>query len=177
MQKPIPLFGTEDRLPLKLGKLSYVDIEIYDKKQLGVKIRYESGITKADLYLYDLGYDTIPEDIRSGLVTELFQKSCRDVLILADRGFYLDFEIKATKYFHLPYDAPDPMYLWAVFYYRQAQSVATVYEGFRYSHLFLRTDFGFINKVRYTYPERIAEEAEGGMISFLLEWHEAISKV
>jgi len=170
----IPLFRTEDALPAELGGLAYVGCDLYDDQRLGTKLRYGDGATKADAYLYDLGLASIPSDIRSGVVTEFFQQACGEVLALADQGKYLDLETRASQYLHLPDDAPDPMYLWAAFRYRQAPGPFVVDDGFRFSHVFLRTDSGYINKVRYTYPEHIAASVGADMIRFLLAWHEAV---
>jgi len=172
----IPLFQIEDAVPTELGKLAYAGHELYEDSRLGVRLRYERGITKADVYLYDLGLQSIPSDIRSDSVMEFFQQSCAEILSLADRGMYLDIETRASQYLHLPDHAPDPMYLWAAFYYRQTPHPFVANEGFRFSHILLRTDGGFINKVRYTYPENAIATSSEDMVSFLLDWHDAIPR-
>lgn len=173
--KAIPLFGTERALPRQVGALEFQDVSHFDDERLGVQVRYGSPEgTKADVYLYDLGVPNIPDDLGAPEVMEFFQMSCRDVLAAAHQGVLLDFELKTSQYLFLPDDAPAPLYLWAAFYYRQAPGPFTVLEGMRYSHLALRTDRGYINKVRYTYPETLAADAGLGLAAFLLEWHHLV---
>ena len=98
---------------------------------------------------------------------ELFQQACGEVLALGDRGMYLDLEVRASQYLHLPEDALEPMFLWAAFNYRQAAGPFVADKGFRSSHIFLRTDAGYINKVRYTHSEHADKGAGEDMIRFL----------
>lgn len=170
----IPIFQHEGALPKELGELAYAGFELYDDERLGVKLRYERAITKADVYLYDLGLHSVPTNIRSDTVREFFQQACGEVFALGDRGMYLDLEVKASQYLHVPDDAPEPLFLWAAFYYRQAASPFVADEGFRFSHIFLRTDAGYINKVRYTYLERADKDAGEDMIRFLFDWLNSI---
>lgn len=170
--KSIPIFGTEQRIPQKVGALQFQRLIQFDDERLGVQIRYSAPDgTKADVYLYNLGLSSIPEDLTSAAAQELFQSACDEVLGLADEKFYLDLQLLSSQHLHLPDNSPVPTYLWAAFYYQQAPGPLTQLEGKRYSHLALRTDRGFINKVRYTYPEDLAETAASGLVSFLFAWH------
>jgi hypothetical protein len=171
----VPIFQTEENLPSQLGELNYAGSEVYDDPRLGAKIRYEFGITKADLYLYDLGMAEIPADIDDPLVTEVYRQSCGEVLTLAEAGLYLDFELRKSEYLNLGMEGFKPSFLWAAFRYRQAPGQFTVSEEFRYSHIFLRTNGGYFNKVRYTYPESEAANSSERMIHFLIEWLKVIS--
>lgn len=170
----IPLFETDDALPLRLGNLDYCGAMFFPDERLGVQMRYSSDNgTKGDIYLYNLRLENIPDDLHAPEVMEFFQTACADVLGQAERGLLLDLEIKASQY--LPIDSEEPSYLWAVFQYRQAPGPGTSYEGERFSHLALRTDGGYINKVRYTYPAAIAEESSLGLMQFLYEWRETVA--
>jgi hypothetical protein len=42
------------------------------------------------------------------------------------------------------------------------------------SHLALRTDRGYINKVRFTYPESMEASAFPAFLTFLQEWTHAV---
>jgi hypothetical protein len=172
---PLPLFKVESRLPKTVGTLRYHETTIFEDPKMGVQFRYASpeGV-KADIYLYNFGLKDIPDDITSPRVTEFFQAACNDVRAVAQRGILLDLEVKASQYLHLPENAPLPLYLWAAFYYRQAPGPFTDYEGMRYSHLALRTDNGYINKVRYTYPDTLAESAAEDLLFFLADWYNAV---
>lgn len=174
---PIPLFKAESRLPKIVGSLRYHETTIFEDARMGVQFRYASpNGTKADIYLYNLGIKDIPNDITSPRVAEFYQAACSDVMAVAQRGILLDLEVKASQYLHLPDDAPLPMYLWAAFYYRQAPGPQTDYEGMRYSHLALRTDGGYINKVRYTYPDTLSEGGEQDLMIFLYDWHNQVQQ-
>jgi hypothetical protein len=107
---------------------------------------------------------------------ECFQKSCGDVFAMADHGIYLDLESRASQYLHIPDDAPEPMYLWAGFYYRQVPDQLNAEEGFRFSHILLRTGAGYINKIRYIYPEHAHDTDSIDVVHFLFDWHEAIKR-
>ena len=161
-----------------MGGLVHAGTELYDDPGLGVKLRYvsldESTTLKADTYLYDLGLDSVPDDILAPEVEEFFQQSCAEVVAASEQGFYLDFEIRASRFLHLPDDSPVPLFLWATFYYRQQPGAITSYEGFRYSHLALRTDRNHINKVRFTYPDFMADDGGDQFLNFLLDWNEQI---
>ena len=172
----VPIFKTKEQIPQTLGKLQYIDFVEFEDKCLGIQLRYSSADeTKADIYLYNLGRTDIPNDIESPQVEQIFQESCNGILLAADRGMLLDLEIKASQYLHL-FDDPKPAYLWAAFYYRQAASPFTNYEEMRYSHLALRTDDGCISKVRYTYPDYLAEDASVGLAVFLADYYTALQK-
>lgn len=174
----LPLFRLESRVPKKVGTLHYQEATIFDDPRMGAQLRYGSRDgTKADIYLYDLGLKDIPNNITSPRVTEFFQGSCGDVMAMAERGILLDLEVKASQYLHIPDNAPIPMYLWAAFYYRQAPGPRTDYEGMRYSHLALRTDKGYINKVRYTYPDTLVQHAAQNLMAFLIEWYNAVQSL
>jgi hypothetical protein len=175
--KKIPLFETEEAVPKELGALAFSRIDSYGDPRLGVGFRYDRGITKADAYLYNLGLEQISDDIRSEQVLQFFRDACGEILLLAERGLYLDCETRTSQYLHLPDDNPDPMFLWAAFRYRQAPGPGVLDEDFRFSHIFVRTDRGYINKIRYTYPDRVKKDAAQDMIQFLIEWHAAIPRI
>jgi hypothetical protein len=168
--KAIPVFGSESQLPASVGGLAFVHVEYFADPRLGVSIRYGKPTTaKADAYLYDLGLSDIPSDLGLQQVVEWFQHSCQDVMLAAERGLYLDFEVLASRYLHIPPGAPDPFCLWASFAYRQISGPG-VFTGRRVSNLALRTDRGHINKVRYTYPEDAGEHGFAGFLGFVVEW-------
>ena len=167
----------ESLLPKKVGELHHQETTIFDDPNLGVQIRYASPLgIKADVYLYNLGMSDIPDDITSSLVMEFFQGACGDVMAMAERGVLLDFEVRASQYLDILDAASLPIYMWAAFCYRQAPGPISGYEGMRYSHLALRSDRGYINKVRYTYHDTLAETAGEGLLLFLIEWYNAVQQ-
>jgi hypothetical protein len=172
-----PIFNEERFVPRHVGSLQFQDVIRFDQESLGVQIRYDSpdGV-KADVYLYDLGLTDISSDIQSPRVDDFFQQAAGSVLLAAEHGLLLDFEIKDSRYLVLPVTDPEPTYLSAVFYYRQAPGPHNHYDGMRYSHLAVRTDGGYVNKVRYTYPETVGD-AQEDVILFLTEWYIAVRAV
>ena len=173
--KAIPLFADEPQLPTVVSDLTLEGVEYFPDSNLGVRIRYGTPTTaKVDVFLYDLGLADIPYDLRSPQVRKWFQESVQGVIFAAKQGLYVDFEVLASQYLHLPLDAPDPFCLWASFAYRQVpgKDIPMVsFAGRRVSNMALRTDRGYINKIRYTYPENAGEEGFAGFLAFLVEWH------
>ncbi|MBY0228865.1 MAG: hypothetical protein K2W96_06285 [Gemmataceae bacterium] len=174
-----PVFGDRSALPRRLAGLELHGVEVYDDPRAGASVRYHGphGL-KADAYLYDLGLPSIPADLRSPEVMEWFQEACRGVFLYRDRGLYHDLEVRDSRFLHLPTDAPEPFCLHACFAYRQEPGEGVAHEGMRVSHLALRIDRGFINKVRFTYPDdadfaRVAAEA---FLVFLLGWAKAVQE-
>jgi hypothetical protein len=179
MGPAIPVFRTESSIPRAVAGLKLEGVDIYPDRNLGFKARYGSGmLLKADTYLYDLGRRDIPADIRSEEVVGCFQEACGNILGLGEQGRYLDLEVRASQFLHLPDDAPEPFCLWAAFAYRQAPGPGSLYDGGRFSHLALRTDRGYFNKMRFTYPdeESVLKTAPRQFIEFLCEWTEVVQK-
>lgn len=167
----IPIFGDPASLPPEVAGLPFAGVEEYSEPGLGVGIRYGDARTaKADAYLYDLGLHSVPEDVRAAEVVGWFQEACQGVLMAAERGLYLDLQTEASQFLHLPPEAPDPFCLWGAFSYRQDPKAGAGFSGRRFSNLALRTDCGYINKVRYTYPEAAGEAGLRAFIAFLLAW-------
>jgi len=171
----VPIFSDELQLPHRLAGLDYAELEVYSDQQLGARIRYTnaSGV-KADAYLYNLGLTSIPTDLRATEVVKWFREACNDVFRYGQEGHYLDLQVRASRYLHIPQNAPEPFCLWAAFQYRQAPGPETAFEGQRMSHLALRTDRGYINKVRFTYPESMEASAFPVFLAFLQEWTHAV---
>ena len=181
----IPVFGSEGQLPDSVGGLSLEGVDQYPDPRLGVMIRY--GIPpwiKADAYLYDMGLPDISDDLRSAQVMALFQESLNSVTMAAEQGIYLDFEILGAGYINLTPDAADPFCLGASFAYRQNADAPVPVVGIPgkegtgvindigrlVSHMTLRIDRGYINKVRFNYPEDAGEAGFSGFLNFLSEW-------
>jgi len=175
----IPIFWTEESLPPVCGGLEFRGVETYDDPNLGVGIRYQGPFSlHADVFLYDLGLSEIPQDLHSKEVIQIYQDSLDSLFAAAEAGRYLELENISTQYLHVPLDAPEPFCLWGIFTYRQAKGDDVLFTGKQVSHMTLRTDHGFINKVRYTYPDSEDTEYEDfeGFLLFLLEWNDAVQE-
>ena len=188
MTNAIPLFGTEDRLPTRIAGLGIEGVEHYPDPKLGVMIRYGlPPLVKADAYLYDLGLRDIPEDLNSPLVQQMFEESLRGVMMAAEQGIYRDFEVLGSGYLNLDPDSDEPFCLAASFAYAQNPEapVPLVFAGKEgvindvgrlVSHLALRTDRGYINKVRFNHPEAAGEAGFAGFAGFTVEWTQAVQR-
>ena len=188
MTNAIPVFGTEDRLPSRVAGLRLESVDQYPDPALGVMFRYGiPPVVKADAYLYDMGLSDIPEDLSSPLVVQLFEESLRGVTMVADQGAYLDFEILGSGYLNLPPESPEPFCLGASFAYRQNPKgpIPIVFPdkpgiindvGRVVSHMALRTDRGYINKVRYNHPEDVGKAGFAGFLGFTMEWTQAVQR-
>lgn len=154
-------------------------MQIYEDSRLGVSIRYAGpGDMKVDAYLYDLGLDEITSDVMSPDVEKWFQESLQHIVIVAQTSEYLDFRIDHCHPFYLPDVPSNPFCLWAATSYGDPPGTDVVFAGRWISHLTLRTDRNFINKVRCTYPENkgIAREQFFYFFNFLLEWTRVIQE-
>lgn len=188
MTNAIPVFGTEDRLPSRIAGLGIESVDQYPDPRLGVMIRYGMPpLIKADTYLYDMGLNDIPDDLRSPLVVQLFEESLRGVTMAAEQGIYRDFEILGSGYLNLPPESPEPFCLGASFAYSQNPEApiplvfpnkeGTINDvGRIVSHLALRTDRGYINKVRYNYPEEAGQAGFAGFLAFFMQWTQSVQR-
>jgi hypothetical protein len=105
---------------------------------------------------------------------ELFKGAYQDIFRAVEMGMYEDLAIVTPQIQYFPNDGSEPMYLWATFRYKQSSWSSVPGVGFRISHLLMRTDGGYINKVRYTYPEELEEDNQLDMNLFLIEWFAAV---
>lgn len=153
--KSIPLFGTEENVPAKVGALQHNRTETFDDPDLGVALRYLSPDgTTGDVFIYNLGIKGIPDEVRSPEVEEFFQRECAQMKLLAENGTYRDFQFLLADIMPFPDNQSQAMYHVAGFRYRREGSAHTLFD----SHLALRTERGFIIKVRYTYPHCTGQE-------------------
>jgi len=186
MMNAIPVFGTEDRLPSRIAGLEVESVDQYPDPRLGVMVRYGiPPLIKADAYLYDMGLRDIPEDLNSPEVLQLFEESLRGVTMAAEQGVYLDFEVLGSGYLNLPPESPEPFCLGASFAYRQnpkahipvvfPEKEGTINDvGRLVSHMTLRVDRGYINKIRFNDPEDAGEAGFTGFLGFIFEWTQAV---
>jgi len=173
----LPIFGTQEKLPRRLGSLNFAGVEVFTDQRLGVGIRYAHQFngTKADCSLSNLGLADLSSNLHSVEVVELFRQACRDVLTAARCGWYLDLELRPSEYLRLIEDEPEAQFLFASFSYRQADGPDTHFAGPRVSHLALRIDQGLINRVRYTYLQGADDEQSyQGCLHFLCDWLQAV---
>ena len=173
---PIPIFQSEEQIPRFLGGLIHSSTEWFDDPRMGVRLRYgipmtPASLLKADLYLYDLG-QVIPADLMDPTVESFFQEACS--LIMNDPGPfpYTDMEVRACEVLKLSDDDPGTWFHWAAFRYRQTGGD---YDEFRFSHIALRTDGGFINKVRFTYRETMADVGGNIFTKLLTDWQQSLN--
>lgn len=186
MTNAIPVFGTKDRLPSRVAGLAFESVDQYPDPRLGVMVRYGiPPLVKADAYLYDMGLSDLPEDLDSPLVVRLFEESLQGVTMAAQQGAYLDFEILGSGYLNVPPESPEQFCLGASFAYRQnsgavipvvfPEKEGTVNDvGRLISHMTMRVDRGYINKIRFNYPEEAGEAGFASFLGFAIEWTQSV---
>jgi hypothetical protein len=171
----IPIFVEKDNLPSHVGHLVLGNINIYSEKAYGVSIHYYAGADiKADVYLYNLGISELPQNMKSSEMSELFQMSYSEIISAAQQGIYENLEVMTSRYLRLPGSNLEPKcWMWSAFRYKPAspQKISTFD---LVSHLAMRIDRGFINKVRYTYSGHLEEQEFSHFLEFLVEWRQAV---
>jgi len=173
----IPIFGDESHLPESVAGLPFCGLTVYPDPKLGVVIGYGlPQIVSATSYLYDMGVAGIPEDLRSPDVVQFFEEAVHSVSGAAEQGLYMDFEILTTEYLHVPPYSTES-WLWAAFSYRENPNAKTEAKpGKQVSYLALRTDEGYINKVRFTTDYGREAAAYVTFLRFLVSWRDAIAE-
>ncbi len=173
---PIPIFGNKALVPSEIGSLELVNIHEYPNPRLGANFRYQNEVVKVDTYLYDLGILRLPDNLRSEAMHDIHTLAYMDILKRAEEGIYLDFEIATPEIIYFPDDTPEPALLLSSFRFRQEREPGVDLLGRRVSYLATRIDRGYINKVRYTYPEsnEFAGERFKHFLCFFMEWMAAL---
>ncbi len=159
-----------------IGGLGLEDIHEYADPGNGTSFRYGLGVghrVKADAYLYDLQLPSVPSDFDDPLVASLFEQSCAAIMASVRLG-QLEL-LSAARTMVLPVrlaEAEDVPWHVAAMRYRQVAQDQPEPEGAKLSILALRTDRGYINKVRLTLEdtEETREIAFGALHRFLSEW-------
>lgn len=178
----IPIFGDESHLPESVAGLPFCGLTVHPDPRLGVMIGYGSPqIASATCYLYDMGVSDIPEDLQSPDVVQFFEEAVGSVSVAAEQGLYMDFEVLTTEYLHVPPYSVEPdsveSWLWAAFSYREnPETKPDARPGRQVSYLALRTDEGYINKVRFTADQGREPAAYVTFLRFLVSWRDAIAE-
>lgn len=202
----IPIFRSEDELPHRVGILWLTDVEVYKNPDAGVSFRYyfydrdaEAGVKKTDLeilseivggphynfnpvkastYLYNLGLPSIPKNLESDEMAEIFNHALADIFAVVNQGDYHKFEILQHGVLAVSPQLPNHKWLWVAMRYQQRKNDEGDDVQDRISHLAVRCDGGYINKVRYTYPATLPSKvAYSGFLLFLFEWKHAIDRL
>jgi hypothetical protein len=203
----IPIFESASALPPRLGVLSLANVEVYSDVRAGAAFRYRGvaiqdrppphghkelavitellcgpkfdfSHVKADAYLYTLGLQEIPADFESEVMAEIYHHALDEIFAVVDNGGYQHFEILMQQFLKIPLHMPKSNWLCTTMRYRQREAAGTSYDQDRISHLALRTDAGYINKVRYTYPAELpASLAYGDFLLFLFDWQRSINRI
>lgn len=173
----LPIFGKESRLPAGVAGLRLAGVDYYPEQALGVGIKFHGPGTNATVYLYNFGLTDVPADLRSDQVVGWFRSACNDVARAAGEGVYQDLELRTSQYLAVDAGATEPLGLWAAFAYAQAPAASEEAAQRRVSHVFLRTDRGYINKVRYTHPDTEDDQALHRFMAFVAEWTAIVQSI
>jgi hypothetical protein len=171
----LPVFQAEERVPARLGELDLLGATVYPDERLGAGFRYAGGDhVKADAYLYNPTEAPLPADLRHPLLAGLFRAAINEVIAAARHGVYLDLDVTASHYLHVPEGAPEPFCFLAAFRYRQPPGEGVDFTGPCASFLALRVDAGLVNKVRYTFPADREARQMPAFLMFLTGWVSAV---
>jgi hypothetical protein len=164
----IPIFDDEDALPIQLHRLKYAFFQLYSDPRGGISLRYGNPDgTVADVYLYDGGFEKLPDGVRFGEMDRLFESECHQI-IAVKAGLCSDFRPTKSQELKL-LGGSEPSHLCMTFTYSSPDA-----RGVMTSHMAIRADMGFLNKVRYTYPSAFGESGLVGFEAFLRDWGHAI---
>jgi hypothetical protein len=171
----IPIFQHERNLPPILGGLRYQSTSVYCHAPLDVGVWYAvpNGYT-ADVFLYDPGRENAPAGVTDPRLQGFSQSAVSAVFASERNGTCRDVRILGTWYARIPEDAPEPTYLWTALSYVTEADPTFGYTGLWYSHLAIRADCGFVNKVRYSYIEPRAADGVRNLGAFLQDWYIAV---
>ncbi len=103
---------------------------------------------KADVYLYDVGIQNLPEDLHSSQMDALFQQAIGVIEAVVSTGAYTHFEYLIADVLTVPPDCPEPTWIWLAMRYRQKPTTGTEVEEDRLSPLAMRAEAKYIHKVR-----------------------------
>lgn len=176
----IPVFGVESSVPAMCALLSLTEIYSYDDPRMGVGFKYEGpDYIHADAYLYDLGLPHITDDIKSPEVISWFKIALAEIFKFVELGEYKNFTMAFSDFFFLEQNKSNPFCLLSSFIYEATITDASngnniICEMEQMSHLTLRTDRGFINKIRFSYPREVSHIGIKVFRAFLLDWTTAV---
>jgi hypothetical protein len=187
---PIPVVGSEADLPAEVAGLHLQGVRRLPDPDGGVQIRYGiSGFAMADVYLYTQGFRDITDDLWSAEVEARFEDACTVIKMAEAQGMYSDLVTLPSGYLFIPADSPEPLCLWASFAYTvtpgtpipvidPAGGTPVVTDmGRKSSHVGLRTDHGYLNKVRYTHPAEDGERGFARFRAFVAEWTDFVKGI
>jgi len=170
---PLPVFGVEASIPAQCAGLVYHSVNYYDDPRLGIGIRYDGpAYIHADTYLYNMGRPYITDDLMSPQVIHWFLEACDSITKHAEMEAYQNIEVLECRILNFPKDDPQPFWHYASFTYKRADEEGSIYTDPLISHIALRIDRGFINKVWFSYPNTVELSEVGirGFFDFLIEW-------
>lgn len=148
----VPVFGSADHVPVKLGELDLIGVDHSPNPAHGVMFSYRHAAAafKATTYIYDMGLSDIPDDLESPEVIGLFKHSMDAVRLSEQQGLIRDLKLVRSGLLK-SFDRSESASYWhAEFRYLSAHEVWST------SHMALRIDRGYINKIRYSYPDPAA---------------------
>lgn len=185
----IPVVGSVDDLPAEVAGLQFQGVRRFPDTDAGVQIRYGiPALATADVYLYTQGFSDITDDLWSAEVEARFEDSCTLVVMTEAQGLHTDLVTLQSGYLFIPADAPEPLCLWASFAYTVSPGVpipmidpaggtpVVTDMGRKFSHVGLRTDRGYLNKIRYTHPVEDGEKGFSGFRAFAAEWTDFVKR-
>jgi hypothetical protein len=157
-------FPSGIEFPEKLANLERGDIANYELTQpgLGISVGYNMPNINATIYLYNLGFQTIPVGARSGLIVQHLKETIEDIYEAYRRGIY----DAVVKLFEERTNIGSPCRILEVL---SACLLISQYGEKRISYLYLGGYSNQFLKIRFTYNEKSATQGKETLRLFLIE--------
>jgi hypothetical protein len=127
--------------PETIGSFYYENNHVYDTPEQGYSLRYRGLVgAAADIYVYDFGFEDIPDGIDSDIIQYSFEEAVSSISAKVDTGDYLQ-----GRDYDLPYELPAD-FLSRCFLLEFSQ------DNWKQSCLLVRGMNGKIFKVRISVP-------------------------
>jgi hypothetical protein len=162
--------GTGMVFPARLGGLLLQGTESYGQQELGASVRYEGPqFLKADVFLYTLGIQQIPDGIDSELVKKHFESVSQDVLNAVRRGWYSSLVEVGHGTVQLGTSREGQRALYRCFEYDQNPSPTTATLERRRSYVILTGYRNHFVKIRFTFLANTKSYGELALKRFLID--------
>jgi len=131
----------------------------------------------ASNYLYTGDAGLVSDETRMQRIYKAAVEAIQEIEDASRNGIYSNFEILKQAVLTLSPDPEEPTWLWVALRLR-ILALAPDQQFDAVSHLALRADDGFLNKVRFTYPDTLRPEVGyRNFLRYLYEWKTSIDYV
>ncbi len=162
--------GTGMVFPSRLGGLIYQGTESFEQQEFGVAVRYQGPqLLKADVFLYNLGLQRIPNGIDSELIKRHFESVSQDVVNAEKRGWYASLVEVGSGTVALGDSRGGHRALYRCFEYDQNPGPTTASTQRRRSYVILTGYQNHFVKIRFTFLASTRSYGELTLKRFLID--------